>query len=355
MKMTNHSSEGDVSNQSKGFVNLQKEIERQKQKIIDAVRNSSEKAASISKLKESLNTVMKMTDTEYMLHEECNKELQQMEVMNSNMSNEMECIKKEHEQITKALEESKSLNDLQQKNFTEEIRKNVMKISSLQMAALKQEKDHKNVLKLAEDLKGQNKQLNAKIIQLERQQKGESWLSLEHMQLRRELNVMKDMENEFLKTVATLHMNVMEKERLLQESEDFNQSLIIKEREGNDELQKARKKMIEGIGERSSRCANIGVKRMGEVDTRPFLKVMGAKEKYNKEDAVQRALEVCSMWEKYLADPHCTTNRRIREETPSENTDDSTKENSDGSASEISDDSSGETTDDSSSENSDDS
>lgn len=60
--------------------------------------------------------------------------------MNFSMSNDMECIKKEVEQMTKELEESKiikeklkqitkelqdskSLNDLQQKNFTEEIRK----------------------------------------------------------------------------------------------------------------------------------------------------------------------------------------------------------------------------------------
>ncbi|KAJ1396782.1 hypothetical protein SESBI_32300 [Sesbania bispinosa] len=169
-------------------------------------------------------------------------ELQQMKVMNSNMSHEMECLKKEHEQITKELEECKSLNDLQQKNFTEEIRKSVMKISSLQMDALKQEKDHKNVLKLAEDLKGQNEQLNAKIIQLEGQQKHNNWLKGLNIGLKRKLDVMEHMEDEFLKMVGTLHMDVAEKERLLQESEDYNQSLIIKEREGNDELQKARKK-----------------------------------------------------------------------------------------------------------------
>ncbi|KAJ1396781.1 putative domain XH [Sesbania bispinosa] len=59
-----------------------------------------------------------------------------------------------------------------------------------------------------------------------------------------------------------------------------------------------------GIVERSIRGANIGVKRMGELDTRPFLKAMRAKKIYNEEDAALRALEMCSMWEKYLADPH---------------------------------------------------
>ncbi|KAJ1377213.1 putative domain XH [Sesbania bispinosa] len=258
--MTNHSCEGAVSNQSKAFVSLQKEIERQKQKIIDAEHNSSAKAASISKLKESLNMVMKMTDKEYTLHEECHKDLQQMKVMNSNMSHEMECIKKEHEQITKELEECKSLNDLQQKNFTEEIRKSVMKISSLQMDALKQEKDHKNVLKLAEDLKGQNEQLNAKIIQLERQQKHNSWLTRLNIGLKRKLDVMEQMEDEFLKMV--------------------------------------------GHCRKINSWCKYWCEENGELDTRPFLKAMRAKKIYNEEDAALRALEMCSMWEKYLADPH---------------------------------------------------
>lgn len=67
-----------------------------------------------------------------------------MKFLNSKVSRDIECIKKENEKITKELEESKALqkkftqqnglimkelgesralNDMQQKNFTEEIRK----------------------------------------------------------------------------------------------------------------------------------------------------------------------------------------------------------------------------------------
>ena len=46
-----------------------------------------------------------------------------MEVKNSKMNLDMKCLKKEHEQLTKQLEESKALNDQQQKNFIEEIQK----------------------------------------------------------------------------------------------------------------------------------------------------------------------------------------------------------------------------------------
>lgn len=46
---------------------------------------------------------------------------------------------------------------------------------------------------------------------------------------------------------------------------------------------------------------NIGVKRMGELDTRPFVEAM--KMKYNEADAEDRASELCSLWEEYLKDP----------------------------------------------------
>lgn len=82
------------------------------------------------------------------------------------------------------------------------------------------------------------------MIQLEKQLESIQELELENQQLKEKLDVMKHMEDEFLNMVGALHMNVVEKERSLRDSEDFNQSLIIKEREINDELQKARKTLI---------------------------------------------------------------------------------------------------------------
>jgi len=93
----------------------------------------------------------------------------------------------------------------------------------------------------------QNEQLNAKVIQLEKQLESIPKLELENQQLKEKLDVNKHMEDEFLNMVGVLnlHINVVEKERSLRDSEDCNQSLIIKEREINDELQKDRKKLIE--------------------------------------------------------------------------------------------------------------
>nr|KYP44746.1 hypothetical protein KK1_033723 [Cajanus cajan] len=184
-----------------------------------------------------------------------------------------------------------------------------MQIGSLQVA-LKQ-KNNNNVSGLSEELKVQNEQLNAKVIQLEKQLECCQNLELENQQLKEKLDVMKHMEDEFLNMVGALHMNVVEKERLLKDSEDFNQSLIIKEREINDELQNARKKLIEANASSLLPCitlltgdGNICVKQMGEIDTEPFLKAFTGKRRYNEEEAEQRALEKCSLWQKYLGDPH---------------------------------------------------
>ena len=47
--------------------------------------------------------------------------------------------------------------------------------------------------------------------------------------------------------------------------------------------------------------SNIRLKRMGEIDTIPFLDAM--KKRYNEEEAEERASELCSLWEEYLKNP----------------------------------------------------
>lgn len=49
------------------------------------------------------------------------------------------------------------------------------------------------------------------------------------------------------------------------------------------------------------RVGPIGVKRMGELDNRPFHEAM--KRSYNESEADERATELCSLWEEYLRDP----------------------------------------------------
>ena len=46
---------------------------------------------------------------------------------------------------------------------------------------------------------------------------------------------------------------------------------------------------------------NIRVKRMGQLDGKPFLEFFTRR--YNEEEAEERASELCSLWEEYLKDP----------------------------------------------------
>ncbi|GAV78265.1 XH domain-containing protein [Cephalotus follicularis] len=84
----------------------------------------------------------------------------------------------------------------------------------------------------------------------------------------------------------------------------LNQVLIVKERITNDELQDARKELIKGLSEIMTPImpnTQIGVKRMGKLDGKPFHIAM--KRKYSDKDADEKAVEELSLWEDHLKDP----------------------------------------------------
>ncbi|RXI04369.1 hypothetical protein DVH24_038643 [Malus domestica] len=85
----------------------------------------------------------------------------------------------------------------------------------------------------------------------------------------------------------------------LDNAEALNTTLAIKERMSNDELQEARKELINGW--ESTSPAVIGVKRMGDLDCEPFQ--TACKRKYPTDEAADdQAAMLCSLWEDYLAD-----------------------------------------------------
>ncbi|XP_027109780.1 factor of DNA methylation 2-like [Coffea arabica] len=78
--------------------------------------------------------------------------------------------------------------------------------------------------------------------------------------------------------------------------EDEHQALITKERMMNDELQDARKEAIRALqGLSTHHLRKFQIKRMGQIDTKPFEALFS--NKCSSEDWNAEAIKLCSLWE----------------------------------------------------------
>ncbi|XP_011027214.1 PREDICTED: protein INVOLVED IN DE NOVO 2 [Populus euphratica] len=297
--------EEEARKQDKLVFNLTNVIETKNRYLKEMELRCSETSASLNKL---------VQEKEKLLHA-YNEEIRKIQtgardhfqkILNDHekIKLQLESHKKELEMRGSELEKREAKNESDRRILSEEIEKNAVRNSSLELAAVEQQKADEDVLKLAEDQKRQKEELHNRIIRLEKQLDAKQALELEIERLRGALNVMKHMEDdgdvEVLRKMDAIIKNLREKEGELNDLEALNQTLIVRERKSNDELQDARKELINGLKEISNR-AHIGVKRMGELDSKPFLEAM--KRKYNNEEAEDRASEICSLWEEYLKDP----------------------------------------------------
>ncbi|KAK9070470.1 hypothetical protein SSX86_010872 [Deinandra increscens subsp. villosa] len=213
-------------------------------------------------------------------------------------------LKRELELQGQELQKRDTVNEIERRKLAEEIAQNAAKNSLLQMASDEQRKADKSVLKLAEDQKREKEELHKKIITLEKQLDSKHAVELEIKKLKGQLNVMKHIgedDLETLKKVEDIQKKLREREEELEDLESLNHALVTQERKSNDELQEARKELIQGFKELPE-TTHIGVKKMGQLENKPFLDAM--KRKYNESEAEDRASELCSLWEEFLRDPN---------------------------------------------------
>ncbi|KAJ0986563.1 hypothetical protein J5N97_004919 [Dioscorea zingiberensis] len=86
--------------------------------------------------------------------------------------------------------------------------------------------------------------------------------------------------------------------------ENLNEVLFNKERESNNELQAARKELIKGllgIDGFVSGGTTIGIKRMGDLDEKPFR--VACKKRYSADEADTKAAVLCSGWQEEIKQP----------------------------------------------------
>ncbi|KAL2332137.1 hypothetical protein Fmac_019718 [Flemingia macrophylla] len=173
-----------------------------------------------------------------------------------------------------------------------------------EMAIVEQNKADERVMHLAEEHKKEKEKMNKKILELQRKLDDKQRLELDIQQLKGHLQVMEHMsEDDDLekKKLDVIKSDLLEKEEDLEALEELQQALIVKERRTNDELQDARRELIQCLRGNIGNRAFIRVKRMGEVDGKPF--IGAAKRKFSDDEADLKAVELCSRYEAYLGDP----------------------------------------------------
>nr|GMD73468.1 factor of DNA methylation 1 [Ipomoea batatas] len=166
-----------------------------------------------------------------------------------------------------------------------------------------QKKAYETMVETAKNHKREKELAWEKVIVLQRELDGKQGLEMEIETLKHDIKVMRQMNEERdladkIK-LTSIEEELKDKQEELDYFKNINNEFIIKQRCDNDQLQDARKALIIGLKDARS---NICVKRMGELDAKPFIRA--AKQKYSKEEAPGKALELCSLWEDQLRDPH---------------------------------------------------
>ncbi|XP_023519693.1 protein INVOLVED IN DE NOVO 2-like [Cucurbita pepo subsp. pepo] len=253
----------------------------------------------------SLNNMMEQMDETVKIYNDNIRRMQQ------DARDHLEHIVSEHEKVKLQLKDQKK--ELQQREHQlldreaqndNERRKLYQEKKMNERATLEQKKAEDEVLLLAGEQQKEKEKLHKKIIELEQKLDARQALELEIERLKGSLEVMKHMgedgDDDAKKKMDQIQQDLNEKEEEFEYFQNINQNLIIKERRTNDEVQDARKELIHVYGGSSTR-AFIGVKRMGDLDSKPFCTAI--KLKYAKEEADEKAVELCSEWEDKLRDP----------------------------------------------------
>ncbi|KAL6659502.1 hypothetical protein ACP70R_003542 [Stipagrostis hirtigluma subsp. patula] len=267
------------------------------------------------KCNETTALLDRMMDQREQLLQKYNKEIRELQqiarrhsqrIINENeeLRSQLESKMQELDLRSKELDQLASQSDSDRRNLEQEKEKNKLKTKHLKMATLEQQKADENVLKLVEEQKREKQAALDKILKLEQQLNAKQKLELEIQQLQGKLEVMKHMpgeeDSESKKKIEELSEELQEKLDEMDAMESLNQTLVIKERKSNDELQHARKELIDGFKELAVGRANIGIKRMGELDPKAFANA--CKKRTSKADAEVMAALLCSKWEDEIRD-----------------------------------------------------
>lgn len=286
---------------------LANEIDRKNQNLDEMQSKVNLQAMSLSRIHEEKDK----------LHQAFYEETRKMQRMardhfqrilaeQEKMNHDLESKKRQLDWRTRELSKREVLTERERQKLEEEKQQNDERNNSLQMASVEQKKADENVLRLVEEQKREKEEALKKILQLEKELDARQKLQLEIEELKGKLEVMKHLGDD---DDAAVQRKMKEMtEELDQKIDDMNhleamnQTLVIKQRQSNDELQEARNVLITALLDMlQSNRTNIGIKRMGEIDEKAF--VAECKKRFTIDEAFLKATEGCSLWQENLKDP----------------------------------------------------
>ncbi|CAM0881708.1 unnamed protein product [Alopecurus aequalis] len=276
-------------------------------------RHVQELEVKYNETNSSLDKIMEEKDQIIQKYNDKIQNLQQLARMhsqkiiddNQKLRSELESKMQDLDIQSKQLDELAQRSDSDRRSLEKEKEKNNIKAEHLKMASQEQQRADDNVLKLVEKHQREKQEALDEIIKLEKKLDAKQKLELEIKQLQGRLEVMKHMpgeeDSESKRKIDELSEELQDKLDEMEAMESLHKTLLLKERLSNDELQDARKKLIDGLRDITNTRANIGIKRMGDLDLKSF--ASACKHKMSKEDAEVTASILCSKWENELKNP----------------------------------------------------
>lgn len=261
----------------------------------------SETSMSLKNMMDSKAKILKEYNEEmHNVQRKARENARRILMENDKLKIELDTKKKEIEQRCKELCKYEAKNDGEKRNLDIEKEKTDLENTNLELATIVKEKADEDVKKLMEEHKREKEVALARILQLERELDQKQKLELEIAQLKGKLKVMEHLEGEedIDKKIGEIHQRLKEDKEGL---EELHNTLVMKEREANQELIEARKVLIEGLTKLLKGPTLIGIKRMGDLDLKPF--EIACKKKFPAEEADIKASELCSSWDEEIRNP----------------------------------------------------
>lgn len=287
--------------------NLANEIDMKNQNLDEMHAKFNEKTMSLSRMLEEKDKLHQaFYDETRKMQRIARDHVQRILEEQEKMNHELDSKKKQLDWRTRELGKREVLTERERLKLEEEKQQNDERNNSLQMASMEQKKADENVLRLVEEQKREKEEALKKILLLEKELDARQKLQLEIEELKGKLEVMKhlgdDDDDAVQRKMKEMTEELDQKIEDMNHLEDMNQTLVVKQRQSNDELQEARQELIAGLLDiLQSNRTNIGIKRMGEIDEKAF--VSESKKRFIDDEVLIKASEGCSLWQENLKDP----------------------------------------------------